>query len=300
MSENQKIIDRIIRARIRAMGYANGVSEEVIRYLNATTPEIKRTILEAFIEFGPRIVGRLRLVETRIAKIRQRAWGKLSIAALDALIQLMSLQGKVLGEAYGQELSEPKKTTISDALAASLIVGLTPKEWLAKLQADDLRRYISQLRIGVMAGEDPKKILARLVGPLASPGRVVANNLRMFVETATSVAVSTAQRLVLQANGNRLAIQYEEWVSILDDRTTAGCIDLNGDRFEVGKGPQPGYHPYCRSERVPVAEGGGDYNVSSYAEWIKTQPARFQKYAGSPFKVADLRPLTINQMLESS
>jgi hypothetical protein len=47
----------------------------------------------------------------------------------------------------------------------------------------------------------------------------------------------------------------ELYVATLDSRTTPQCQSLDGQRFPVGKGPQPPIHMACRSIRVGIIDG---------------------------------------------
>ena len=103
--------------------------------------------------------------------------------------------------------------------------------------------------------------------------------------------VSSASRNLLWERNKDIIVGYK-FVATLDGRTSQVCRSLDGREFPLGKGPKPPIHINCRSTTVPVLdkkyealnEGGTraskDGYVSAnltYYEWLKRQPAAFQK-----------------------
>lgn len=67
----------------------------------------------------------------------------------------------------------------------------------------------------------------------------------------------------------------EQFVAILDGRTTKLCRGLDGRRYKLGEGPIPPLHMRCRSNRVvilPESVGGPVYDPGRYGEWVRRQP----------------------------
>lgn len=75
------------------------------------------------------------------------------------------------------------------------------------------------------------------------------------------------------------AFLLEQFVAILDNRTTKLCRGLDGKRFELGVGPIPPLHLNCRSNRVlvlPEDIGGPLYDPGQYGDWVRSQPFEVQ------------------------
>jgi SPP1 gp7 family putative phage head morphogenesis protein len=72
---------------------------------------------------------------------------------------------------------------------------------------------------------------------------------------------------------------FYQWVSILDNRTTAICVSRNGNVYQFGKGPVPPAHVNCRSTITPVADESGIIAPSSFKLWAELQPSEFVKDA---------------------
>jgi hypothetical protein len=94
---------------------------------------------------------------------------------------------------------------------------------------------------------------------------------------------------VNQANDDIL--KGEEWVAVLDSRTTIGCATLDGKILGFNEPPFTPRHWGCRSVRVPVLndefqEGGLEGTRASiqgpvsakrtYSGWLKDQSPEFQ------------------------
>jgi len=118
-------------------------------------------------------------------------------------------------------------------------------------------------------------------------------DVTLMARTAYHHVVSQARAETYRANAD--IVQAEEFVAVLDGRTSVQCRSLSGRRFDVGKGPVPPLHIACRSMRVPVLRDGlnfldgagkqfsrgadGIKRVDAdltYFKWLKTQPNGFQ------------------------
>lgn len=103
--------------------------------------------------------------------------------------------------------------------------------------------------------------------------------------------VNSVSRLKVWEDNDDIVLGYR-WVSTLDGRTSKTCRSLDGEEFEIGKGPLPPIHPNCRSTTVPVLDPvfeelrggltrasatGPVRQTTSYYEWLKTQSAKFQE-----------------------
>lgn len=145
------------------------------------------------------------------------------------------------------------------------------------------------------------KALNRTDGLLPRMGKHNAT----IVRTAIQHVASTAREQVWRDNED--VIDRYRWVATLDSRTSPTCRTLDGQEFELGKGPRPPIHPNCRSTTVAIIAGlehlidnlqraSADGQVPAsmtYYEWLKTQPAAFQEEVLGPsrykmFKRADM------------
>jgi SPP1 gp7 family putative phage head morphogenesis protein len=113
---------------------------------------------------------------------------------------------------------------------------------------------------------------------------------------AEAIARTSVQHVAQQARmatwdeNSDLIIGYT-FVATLDGRTTSKCRSLDGQTFEMGKGPVPPVHVNCRSTTIPklpkefdfLDEGATRSSKDGYVAadqtyygWLKTQPESFQ------------------------
>lgn len=67
---------------------------------------------------------------------------------------------------------------------------------------------------------------------------------------------------------NSSFFEGEEFVAILDSRTTAICRSLDGNIYAAGEGPRLPIHWGERSRLVPLVSGGGETGSPSFGEWL--------------------------------
>lgn len=112
---------------------------------------------------------------------------------------------------------------------------------------------------------------------------------RAVVHTAIQHVNSASRAVVWDENSD--IVQGYRWVSTLDSRTSPECRALDGQTFELGKGPLPPAHMSCRSTTVAVLDpvfdqvrdlltrasaSGPVPQRMTYYEWLKQQDADFQ------------------------
>jgi hypothetical protein len=97
-------------------------------------------------------------------------------------------------------------------------------------------------------------------------------------EAARQAAQAAAAAGQAAASGKKV-FALEQYVAVLDNRTTKLCRGLDGNRYKLGVGPIPPLHPNCRSMRIlvlPDSIGGAVYDPGKYADWIRQQPFEVQ------------------------
>lgn len=294
-TRNQILLDRLLRHRVLSLGYSKTVVAEIVRFLDASEPQMQRALLDVFSTPGLGLASRLRQAEARLVRIRGAAWNKLSDAAIEAMVRLAQMEPKVLSQALGVKVPVPSTNVLTRLVNRTLIAGSKLKEWFKSLRDLDLKRLVGQLRLGILSGESPGDVLKRITGKLSIIANSAKNGIKSVIETAV-VAVSSMVRGVV--DDVKDLGDWELWVSILDSRTTNECRDLDGKQFRSNEGPRPGFHFHCRSERIPILADGGDHNIGTYSTWVKTQPSWFIKYAGLSFVAANIAPLQLADLLE--
>lgn len=300
VSPNQRILDLLVRHKVYLLGFGKHVADRVFAILDATEPEMRKHLLDIFgtSTGGSRVIARLRDAEARLFGIRSRAWNKSLSEVVSLLTEMAGGEQAVLEFAVKSSLVPPKSENWSARrVNSALLAGHKLKDWWKTIKDSDIRRMIGQLRVSVFGGETVTQILARIAGRLSPIANAAKNSVSTVIHTAVGAVVAAVRKALIEANS--VLFDWELWVSILDSRTTRTCRKLDGQQFPVGEGPQPGYHPYCRSDRIPITDGGGGYTLGSYRDWAALQPLSFRRYAGAKeFSVKTLKPLSFADVRE--
>ena len=161
------------------------------------------------------------------------------------------------------------------AVGTPNVMGDTMDQWQERLLNNDMQRLKMGLNLGARLGENEAALRARLLGQSTLGGiggavEATRRELDTLVRTATDVFA----------------------VAILDSRTTKLCAGYHGKTFEVGRGPRPPLHWYCRSTRVPLV-GDRTPSLPNYREWLNRLSARDQDEVLGPRQGAAFRAGTL-------
>lgn len=194
--------------------------------------------------------------------------------------------------AYQAALENPVQAT--GELLAGMVEG-----WPAR----DAMRVSNLVQKGWGQGKTLMQMIREATGTKANGYKdgfldVSRQHAGTVINTATQHVANAARMDVWERNGD--IVERYQWLSTLDRRTTIQCKSLDGRTFEAGKGPMPPIHPNCRSTTVAVlgkewdfldegatrassgpTPGYVDANLDYY-DWLKQQPASFQKTALGP------------------
>jgi SPP1 gp7 family putative phage head morphogenesis protein len=163
--------------------------------------------------------------------------------------------------------------------AQSLTMAMAITEF-AEAQAGNIRRIISD---GILLGDDIRS-MSRAVREL-SEGRSRAQ-AEALTRTLVNHTSAQAHKVFLEENAS--AFDGDEWVAVLDSRTTLICGGRDGTVYPIGKGPYPPAHWNCRSLRIPVLSKQFEAatqksNRKDFDTWLKGQDAEFQDEYFSQF-----------------
>ena len=123
---------------------------------------------------------------------------------------------------------------------------LTVNQMVSKFARGYEDKVTNTVRAGILAGQSTAET-SRQVAEITSRS---VSDAEAIVRTATNHVGAMARKEVYAANTD--AIAREEWVSVLDHRTTVTCAALDGLYFQVGDGVYPPRHYRCRSLRIPI------------------------------------------------
>lgn len=197
----------------------------------------------------------------------------------------------------------------------------------------EVARLVTGVKMGFVQGQTTRQIVKNVVGT-GGLADISERNAATVIRTALSHVSNEARNETYRQNDD--IIEKYEIVATLDSRTSTICRSLDGQEYEIGKGPMPPFHPNCRTTTAPVissefdfldkgakraakgADGGTQVSAdTTYYEFLKQQPAWFQDQALGPvrgkifrnsgispeeFRVISVdgfgNPLTLKQMAE--
>ena len=168
------------------------------------------------------------------------------------------------------------------------------RDWLKGLPAGTQKRVREAVTQGYTDGQGALEVARQLRGTRSRKGilDMSARGAEAMVRTAFNHIASVAREQTYKANPT---IKAEQWVSVLDHRTTPICQSRDGNFYEVGKGPRPPAHIGCRSTMVPVTSRNKARleNRKTYNGWLNAQSAATQddilgKTKGKLYRKGDL------------
>lgn len=245
---------------------------------------------------------------------------------------------KTLQVAVKTELVTPSPEQVWSAIKFNpLDLDHKPADFIALMSgwgATEVNRLVMGVKAGFVQGLTTRQIAHNVVGA-GGLADISQRNAATVVRTALNHVSTEAREMVYKKNSD--IVKKYEIVATLDSRTSTICRYYDGQKYEVGEGPLPPFHPNCRTTTAPVlssefdfldagakraargADGGEQVNANTtYYEFLKQQPAWFQDKAlgpvrGSIFRNAGMtteefrkasvdgfgRPLTLKEMAET-
>lgn len=254
---------------------------EVLKDLNETQTKILFQALDDLMPELEKIAGYEAEFE---AKSIQQAVAEVSLAvpaakvAFDAALkQPLSATGEML-EPFLKDWSRKEIAAVNNLLRKGYADGWTNQQLTQAIRGTKKFNYAD--------------------GIVARMGR----NTDAIVRTAIQHVASTSRMEVWAKNAD-IIVGYR-WVSTLDGKTTQQCRSLDGQVFELNKGPRPPIHIRCRSTTVAEVDPKYDFldtggtrssekgyvsEELNYYDWLKQQPASFQDSAIGPTRGKLLR-----------
>lgn len=187
----------------------------------------------------------------------------------------------------------PTQAQIISTVVTRPYQGRKMSEWFSDLATNKIEALETQMRMGVIEGENIRQITNRV----RQVGITNRNHARAIARTTVNHTVTQAKERVYMANED--VIKGVQWLSTLDGRTSDICKIRDGDVFPIGVGPRPPAHVNCRSTTIPVTKSfkelglpfeefppstrasidGQVSETLSYGEWLKGARPEIQDQA---------------------
>lgn len=280
---NEDFFDALVRHQIGLLRVSGSIRLELLQILDATEADIKGKILSRLDGMIPgatdRNLERAAVLNAAITKIRAGAWDEFGAKIMDSMLEVAQAEPDFMQHAVRSVAPVSIDLVIPDAALLQALVEQRPFEgrilsdWASGIADADIQRMTDAVRLGMVQGETPAEIAARVVGTVGLNGadgvtEITRNNAASLTRTAVNHFANQARLLTSQANSDIFG--KEQFVATLDARTTPICQATDGQIFKTGEGPIPPLHFGCRSTRVPVIDGLalGDRPFKSSTEGI--------------------------------
>ena len=298
MSANDYLLDAGIKHQIYVQRYAGGQVKDLVKYLDDAQAEILRQLKTVKSLAESRTLNRKL---NRIVQLQQEGLTKLSAELTSKTMDFAEYEAefavRTMNTAAAAAVTLPASEQLRALVtqrpmqlavsgkAGSTVQNVTLDQAARQFAGDKASEIRRVIQTGVVEGSTVQSLTRDIVS--------VTNRHKRQAETLVRTSVnhisSEARSAVNQANDDIL--KGEEWVAVLDSRTTIGCATLDGKILGFNEPPFTPRHWGCRSVRVPVLddrfqEGGLEGTRASidgpvsakrtYSGWLKDQSPEFQ------------------------
>jgi SPP1 gp7 family putative phage head morphogenesis protein len=206
--------------------------------------------------------------ETSIQAVYKQILKDIRSSLADVAAKQSQLALDQINKVAGFELADSglDEKALADLVEGALVQGAPIRDWLERQAGQLHQRVLDSVRDSLAKGESRADIAGKLLGQSAKAGAVGDGSLLQaqaqldtLVRTATAAVANDAKLATYKENDD--VVDGMQWVSVLDDRTTEDCEDLDGcvwdlDGEPIGDAPEfpgdPPIHWNCRSTLIPV------------------------------------------------
>lgn len=109
------------------------------------------------------------------------------------------------------------------------------------------------------------------------PGGAKSSELTKIRNTTRAVVTTVVQHVgqVAVSSVSSAVWAGYQWLSVMDNATSAICRYLNNRLFRYGEGPLPPVHPWCRSHTMPSVGAASDFTPPELVQWVIRQSRAF-------------------------
>lgn len=299
------MIDDLTRHQIYIQRYATSEIKKMLPILNAMLKKVRAEILIA----DGVSIARLSVLQADIVGIVNASMQKLGkdllvdlteFGTYEAAFTTQLMQGyasTALAGVSADQISAAVNNSLMRVVSGKNTAQLTIDQAVVQFAGSTSKSVNTVIRSGIAAGQNTIEI-AESVDKLVKNRS--AAQAEALIRTSANHIGSMARAKVYEENSD--IIENEEFMAVLDNRTTLTCAGHDGKFYGVGEPPYPPLHFNCRSIRVPnikdeyltvklnddrLAKGAdGRTTVSGrtdFDSFLRRQPASFQDEYFSQF-----------------
>lgn len=273
-----KAIDKLIKEQL----LDDELAEMTIKSFNGVVTEIKQGVKAELVAYTDS-------VSVTLIDVAADAYA-FEAKSIDAAFDGFKLASGIVVAEKAKILEKLVKNT---PLAVKGSEGKTVTDLFNELANNESNKYINHIKLARYEGKTNQQIVQMIRGTRKNGYK--DGLMEVTSRQAKTIVRTTVQHAAMQgkaefANDNADIIKGEKWLSTLDGRTSSQCRSLDGQVFELGKGPRPPLHHNCRSTVLIVLKdeyaGRGNINKraskdgpvdnESYYSWLNKQPKDFQ------------------------
>lgn len=269
-TSNERLRSGVLSHQIGLIRVSNNLRRRVLSFLDRSERQVKRSVAVSMLSMAsddgsnipldPMTMKRLAKVQANIKKARSPAFQSIQSAMKSELVSVAVGEPEFMTSLIRSvspvdlPITSPDLNELSKIVTSRPFQGRLLREWTSKISADERSRIMNEIRIGLSQGMNARQITLNVVGTVSARSsngatKMTRAHIQTLVRTAISHIGAAARREFALAN--KRLFSKEQWISVLDGRTSTICLSLNGKLFEIGKGQYPPAHLNCRSIRAP-------------------------------------------------
>jgi len=258
-NSNDDFQDYLLKRQINLLRYSRSIQNKFLKIFSVSDSELKSFLLKEI----DAIVGKditskvtratLNNLDNKLKEFRKKYYSEfkteikseLSELSSDEMDKYLSNYQKVVPVLL--EFNKLEKVRLNAIVNNHPFEGRVLKDWLNKLEADDVSRISSSVKLGLVRGDTTDQIVRNI---LNGPVNLSKNHIKSITRTAVMDVASKVRQDLSILNSD--VFKKEIYTATLDGKTSAICKALDGKIFEIGQGKFPPLHFGCRSLRVPI------------------------------------------------
>ena len=270
---NENIFNEQVKHAIDIEGFKNGLSARTIERLNSLDGNLRSMLFERIGNVSQRGYRLSKTTEKRInaiidSAIKQREKTLSGVfAEVDRELSLFAtaevgFQTTLIEQGVSAvavvEVARPAQAQLLSATRSRPFQGRLLREWYSDIKVADRKRLRDAIRIGYQEGLTTPEIVQSIMGTRKNNFtdgilNKTRNEVNTVVRTATNHYANSARQSVFEENSD--IITGLRYTATLDGRTSKICASLDGNVYDIDKGPRPPQHPSCRSIMVAELDG---------------------------------------------
>ena len=134
----------------------------------------------------------------------------------------------------------------------------------------------AQINMGYANGDAVREVLAMIA--TGSDNVDQSSLFSTFTKQNVAIIATALQHISAKVQEAVMSplFNQDQWVSVMDSKTTAICRSRNGNVYPSDEGPWPPAHWNCRSKRIPLMSDSTLEDLpDTFGEWAGGQPEEF-------------------------